>query len=213
MPKAKASAGSARADPASHGRRLGPDSATIRPLAFPSGRKAAIYRYWVAQGLPARNYAAAFFGMSGQLLKGVRYFVDVRYDQTFETFERLVSPPGLRLTFRLMKTFNWGEPVKPAGFRSGFSDGRNGSISGSVFNDDNGNGVMDPGEKGLPRFSLKLEDGSAVETGDGWIVPLLPRRGRRAYRRLWTSAIFRSRYNILGPAEQRIAVAFRSGTH
>jgi hypothetical protein len=159
--------------------------------------------------LSGRNYLAAFVGLNLGLPRGIRVFFDVRYDQIFETFDRLISPPGLCLQIRLSKAFNWGEPASVAGTKSGTADGGSGSISGIVFDDANGNGRVDPGEKGLPKFALRLEDGSSVETAaDGSFR--FPRVAVGDHLVGLDARHIPIEYNILGPAEQRAAVSFRS---
>lgn len=159
-------------------------------------------------GLPDRNYAAAFVGLNGTLPKGIQVFLDVRYDQSFRTLENLISPPGLRFNVRVMKRFNWGETPRVAGFKSDLADGGTGSISGSVFEDVNGNGLRDPGERGLAKFALHLEDGTAVETAaDGAFK--IHRVAVGDHLVSLDASHIPIEYNVLGLAEKKVNVAFR----
>jgi hypothetical protein len=163
-------------------------------------------------GRPAQNALAAFLGLSLSLPRGIQIFADARYDRVSEDVDRLFTPPGLRFQVRLTKAFGWGAPERIAGRRSGPGvDGGSGSISGMVFDDANGNGLLDPGEKGLPRFALRLEDGSTVQTAaDGTFR--FPRVAVGEHLVSLDARHIPIEFNVLGPSEQRAAVSFRGNT-
>jgi hypothetical protein len=104
----------------------------------------------------------AFLGLRITVFRDTTLNVDFR---AVEPLNRRNQPSNYTFTLRFNRKFSWGAPPRILG-RYGFGEGqlRVGAVEGYVFEDRNGNGLMDPGEKGLADIPLRLEDGSTVVT-------------------------------------------------
>ncbi|MCX6565634.1 MAG: hypothetical protein NTW38_04310 [Candidatus Aminicenantes bacterium] len=99
---------------------------------------------------------------------GLRRDLQLRFDvRASEPLNRRdIRSSDYQFTFRVDKRFSWGLEPKISGRQSvGGSAIGVGGIDGFVFEDRNGDGIMGPGEKGLPGINLRLEDGSKTTTG------------------------------------------------
>jgi hypothetical protein len=139
---------------------------------------------------------------------------DVRYStSSFSGFGSSDSS-GLQATLGLVKRFGWGR-ASGAGALSGiFGDAlmaSAGGIEGEVYLDYNRNGLRDPGEPGLARVTIQLEDKSRAVTDS---------HGRYKFDNIATGVHIVSidergldaSLNLLTPASQRVEVKLRETT-
>lgn len=104
----------------------------------------------------------AFLGLRISVFKETTLNIDFRM---LEPLQGNNQPSNYTFTLRFDRRFSWGAPPRILG-RYGIGQGPIGvgTIEGTIFEDRNGNGAMEPGEKGLAAIPLKLEDGSTVVT-------------------------------------------------
>lgn len=139
---------------------------------------------------------------------------DVRYSTSGLSGPASSGSSGLQATLGLVKRFGWGR-TSGTGALSGISGdalmASAGGIEGEVYLDYNRNGVRDPGEPGLSRVTIRLEDKSRAVT-DG--------QGRFKFDNIATGVHIVSidergldaSLNLLTPASQRVEVKLRETT-
>lgn len=139
---------------------------------------------------------------------------DLRYNTSRFSGSGSSESRGLQATLGLVKRFGWGQGAGP-GVVSGISGdalmSSVGSIEGDVYMDYNRNGVRDPGEPGMAKVTIQLEDKSKAVTDSqghykfstiatGVHIVTIDERGLDAS------------LNLLTPASQRVEVKLRETT-
>lgn len=106
-------------------------------------------------------------GISRQLPWKMKIRVDLRASWPVNSD----LPANYWITFKMDKRFDWGQAAAFQGRATGPEISGFGRIEGSIFSDDNLNGVYDRGEKLLSGVEVRLEDGSqAVSDENGKFV-------------------------------------------
>lgn len=108
--------------------------------------------------------AVAYIGVRIGLPKDLDLRIDLRASEPLN--QRGTRSSNYQINLRFDKRFSWGQPPKILG-RSGIGAEAVavGTVDGFVFEDRDGNGIPGPGETGIPKIALRLEDGSRTETG------------------------------------------------
>lgn len=158
-----------------------------------------------------RNKAEIALGLKAQLPWDLQAYGDIRYIRTSGSHNENLKSKGTQASLKFVKDFTWGERKKIAGLRSGIETKGYGTIEGFVFNDINQNGVKEIGEKSIKGITIRLEDGSEVQTDEnGYYVFSRVEIGRRQVtlegRRIPAD------YNIISPDKVRVEVKLRKTT-
>ena len=111
----------------------------------------------------AASQLVAYLGVRVGFSKGLEVRADIRASEPLN--RRDVRSSDYQFTLRVDKRFSWGLEPKIMGRQTVGAVLGVGMIDGFVFEDRNGDGIMSPGEKGLPGVNLRLEDGSKTTTG------------------------------------------------
>jgi len=119
--------------------------------------RSGYYTEWAAKRLEL------FLGLGRQLPWMIKVRLDFRASWPLESEQ----PANYWLTLKVDKRFNWGEALGFQGRAYGPVLTGAGKIQGLIFLDDNLNGILDAGERGLKDVNLQLEDGSSVASDAG----------------------------------------------
>lgn len=146
----------------------------------------------------------ALLGLSRQLPWKMKIRVDLRASWPVDSD----LPANYWLTFKMDKRFDWGQAPSFQGRAAGPEISGFGRIEGSIFSDENLNGVYDRGEKLLPGVEIRLEDGSqAVSDENGKFV--FPRVVEGLHTLEVDLRRIPAEYYLLTPEKQTVVVAKR----